>query len=83
MTEEKIVYPFNIKLLLFKSSSLLFFKGQGVAINALVKNVVCTNPSNKIFRVLTSSRLVHKPHMFLLPLIVLISNKALSKNNLR
>lgn len=81
MNEEKIVYPFKIKLLLFKSAALLFFKGQGAAIYALGKSVVHNNPNIKISNVLTSSRLVQKPNIFLLPLIVLISNKALSKNN--
>jgi len=83
MNEEKIVYPFKIKRLLIKSSTLLFYIGQGAATNALVKRVLRTKPNNKISRVVTSSRLVHKPHIFLLPLIVLISNKALSKIILR
>lgn len=67
MSEEKIVYPFDIKLLLFKYSVLLFFKNQSAAIRTLDKSVFCIYPNNKITRVLTSSTLAHKANIFLLP----------------
>lgn len=82
MSEEKIVYIPNIKILLQKPLTLLSFKNQVAAIIALGKSVLRIYPNNKIPRVLTSSTLVHKPNIFLLLFIVLISNKALSKNNL-
>lgn len=82
MSEEKIVFPFNFKPLLFKPFALLFFKNQGAAICVLGISGLRTYSNNKVTRVLTLPTLDHKANIFLLPFIVFISNKAFSKNNL-
>ncbi len=90
MSEEKIVYIPDIKILLHKSFALLSLKKQGVvvsiplleelnSIKSRLKKLSCDVCA--AIWALASPTVVQKTNIFLLPFIVLISNKALSKNN--
>lgn len=91
MSEEKIVSIPDIKILFHKYFALLSFKKQAVVVSIPVLEELNSIKGRlkklsydvcAAIRALASSTVVQKTNIFLLPFIVLISNKALSKNNL-
>jgi predicted ribonuclease YlaK len=91
MSEKKIVSIPNIKTLIQKPFALLTFKKQGVVVSMVVLEELNSIKGRlkklsydvcAVIRALASPTAVQKTNIFLLPFIVLISDKALSKNNL-